>query len=89
MTTQQTETPREIAERIILEYAPRYAGESQLVNAIESALKAERERAAGIAERAFEPAHTYVSENAHEYQIFDAGQRRAITKIAAAIRGEE
>jgi len=36
--------------------------------------------------RVFEPAHTYTSENADEYRIFDAGQRRATQNAIAIIR---
>lgn len=50
---------------------------------IESALKAERERCAKIAERA------YASENVNDYRIYDAGQRAAIHAIANAIRSGE
>lgn len=68
-----------------------------LVDAIDASLRQresevraeERERAAKIAEGAFEPAHTYASENATEYMIYDRGQRRAIQNIVAAIRRDE
>lgn len=45
-----------------------------------------REEAILLAERAFKPAHTYSSENAGTYRIYDNGQRRAISHIVDGLR---
>lgn len=45
-----------------------------------------REEAILLAEGAFKPAHTYSSENAETYRIYDNGQRRAISYIVDALR---
>jgi hypothetical protein len=92
-----TEKPiREIAEEITVNVAQICgcnwesctAVRTATRDAIEKALRDRDERAAKIAERAFEPAHTYASENSSAYRTYDAGQRHVIEKIASAIRGK-
>jgi hypothetical protein len=75
-------TIRETAEGIVRDSD----FDSELLSNIEAALWAERERAAKIAEGSFQRAHTYASENAGDYYLFDDGQRDAIKRIASAIR---
>lgn len=76
---------REIATEIAAQFA-KPTERFQLAEAIEQALRDERERCAKIAEAAFTPAHTYASENAERYHAFDDGQKHAMVKIAAVIR---
>ena len=80
---------REIAEEIAEGVTNSEHHNAKLARRIEQALRDRDERAAKIAEDAFEPAHTYVSENASDYMIYDNGQRRAMQNIAAAIRKED
>jgi hypothetical protein len=83
-TLETEKSPREIA-RLFLEKWEIYASP---LDAVELLIKARDERAALIAESAFDPAHTYASENSSAYRTFDAGQRHVIEKIASAIRGK-
>src|SRR5690348_7967596 len=53
---------------------------------VTKAIADERARCMRIAEQAFEPAHTYASENSSAYRTFDAGQRQVIDRIIATIR---
>lgn len=83
------ERAEQLAKDILLPWEVKQTYVANVTEMIEKALRDERERAAKIAENAFEPAHTYASENAHEYIIYDNGQRRAMQNIAAAIRKED
>lgn len=71
------ETPREVAERIATQFYEKHSGvPSPVVEAIEAALNAERERCAKIAEREADGCGARTQQECH-------------LKIAAAIRGKD
>lgn len=84
----KSETPREIAERIVRETILVVPGKiaDKYVNAIEAALDAERERAAKIAEAEAQQA---TRDEAISNDDADRGHCYAAMKIAAAIRGKD